>query len=107
MIFLCAGSAPCGETNSILHSDCGKSDRKSVIVLIVRRCAGAAQFSISEGEVGPVGRDRSDQRVVRLGSPRSPEESGVDISWLAECIWKPRLTPEWGVLMSPEDPREK
>ena len=29
--------------------------------------------------MGLVGRDRSDQRVVRLGSPRSPEESEVII----------------------------
>ena len=48
-------------------------------ISVVRRCAGAAQFRVSEGEVGPVGRDGSDLRGVRLGSPRSLEESGVDV----------------------------
>ena len=46
---------------------CGKLDCKS---MVVRRCAGAAQFSVSEGCASS---------GLRLGSPRSPEESGVDI----------------------------
>ena len=57
-----------GKRILFMRSDCGKSYRS-----IVRGCAGAAQFSISESEVGLVRRDSSDQ----LGSPRSPEESGV------------------------------
>ena len=60
----------------IPHSVYGKLSCMSVRV---RRCTGAMQFSVSEGEVGLFGRARSDLRGVRLGSPRSPEESGVDI----------------------------
>ena len=36
----------------IPNSACGKLDCKSVVV---RRCAGVAQFSVSEGEVGHFG----------------------------------------------------
>ena len=37
------------KVKSIPNSDCGELDCKSVVV---RRCAGVAQFSVSEGEVG-------------------------------------------------------
>ena len=40
------------KVKSIPISVCGKLDCKSVVV---RRCAGAAQFSVSEGEVGHFG----------------------------------------------------
>ena len=46
-----------------------------------RRCAGVAQISVSEGEVGHFGSAWSDLRGVRLGSPRSPEES----AWIHNC----------------------
>ena len=40
------------KVKSITNSDCGKLYCKSVVV---RRCAGAAHFSVSEGEVGHFG----------------------------------------------------
>ena len=40
------------KVKSIPNSACGKLDCKSVVV---RRCSGAAQFSVSEGEVGHFG----------------------------------------------------
>ena len=40
------------KVKSIPTSACGKLDWKPVVV---RRCAGAAQFSVSDGEVGHLG----------------------------------------------------
>ena len=40
------------KVKSIMNSVCGKLDCKSVVI---RRCAGAAQFTVSEGEVGHFG----------------------------------------------------